>query len=120
MRTNFDEYLKTFFEIELDFISDAHAQRQSWRNAQGEKFWGFLMITCRSWSVIQENRNKFKLSDSQYNEIQKLFDMIEAFQHTILFPSTPSEYAVFLNHPEWIVIQRYAQVIKRRIYPTLA
>jgi hypothetical protein len=119
MKTNFDQYLKTFFEIELDFIADADAQHKSWGKGGGEKFGECLMITCQSWSVIQENRNKFRLSNSQYNQIQKLFDMIEAFQDTIDYPSTPSEYAVLLNHPEWKKIQRYTQDIKRQIYPEL-
>ena len=119
-RTNFDEYLKTFFEVELSFIADPTLQRKSWENAQGEKFGECLMITYQSWSVIQENRNKFKLTDLQYMQTQKLFDMIETFQATINYPTTPSEYSALLNNSEWKNIQRYALETYNCIYPKLA
>ncbi|MBA2367697.1 MAG: hypothetical protein H0V82_01575 [Candidatus Protochlamydia sp.] len=115
-----NEYLRTFFEIEIDFIADADTQQKSWGNAHGEKFGVFMMILYNSWSVIKENQKKYNLSDLQFNKIQKLFNMLDSFEANLEnYPTTPSGYWNLLINPEWKKIQRYALEIQGQIYPTL-
>ena len=78
--TNFDEYLKTFFENELYFLSSPDLQQKAWNGVRGEQFAISLLVFFESWSVIEKNRDKFKISNSLFMEIKQLFEMIKAFQ----------------------------------------
>ncbi|MBA2367392.1 MAG: hypothetical protein H0V82_00015 [Candidatus Protochlamydia sp.] len=119
MRSNFDVYLKTFFENELRWVADGGWQRKSWENANDEMFGEFLMIIYQSWSVIEENKINFNLTNSQYMQVKKIFDMIESFQTKIEYPTNRSEHLALLSNQEWNNIQNYARETIENIYPKL-
>jgi len=120
MGINADRYLKSFFKIELEWVADAEWQRKSWADADDELFGEFLMIIYQSSSVIEENRQNYKITDSEYKQIQKLYEMIEAFQDKIDYPTTSLEHMALLNMQEWQKIQRFARQTIDSIYPKLA
>jgi hypothetical protein len=114
--SNYNEFLKSFFDIEIYFLSSATLQSKAWGNAKGdEQFGSCLLRSFESWATIMEHKENFKLSIFQFNQIQKLFDMLETFQMTNEFPTTPNEYLALLRHPEWKKIQEYAQNIYKTI-----
>ncbi len=112
MQTSYDQFLESFFNNEIYFLSSASLQREAWTFARGEeKFGTCLLLSFEAWSVIVEHRKQFKLSEYQFNKIHKLFNMIEEFQALHDYPKKPSEYQELLANPEWKNIQRYAQEI---------
>ncbi len=115
LRTNFDEYLRTFFDGEIYFLASPDLQRETWQNAQGEQFAIRLLISFESWTVIKNNRNKFKLSVHQFAQTEKLFEMLETFQAAHDYPINPRQYASLLTNPEWKKIQKYAMEIYNSI-----
>lgn len=113
---NYDEFLKSFFNYEIYFLSNSSLQMQTWGRAQGEShFGGHLLCTFESWATIVEYKSRFKLSTFQFENIQKLIDMLESFQKTIDYPTKPSEYLALLNNSEWKEIQHYAGHLYRTI-----
>lgn len=110
--SNTEEYLRTFFTNEISFLADPDQQANAWVLAHGDQFAIKLLVTLESWSAIKDNRAKFKLSDAQFNSIQKLFTMIETFQEAQDYPTSPNQYATLLSNPDWKNIQRYAKELK--------
>ena len=106
---NYEEFLQSFFNNEIYFLSSESLQRKAWGNATGEEsFSTFLIRFFESWFTILEYKKSFNLSLSRFNEIQKLFYMLENFQKTIEYPAKPNEYLALLNHPDWKNIQKHA------------
>jgi hypothetical protein len=106
----FDEFLKRFFNTEIYFLSNPSLQYKTWVNAIGEEhFGGFLLRFFESWETIVENQQNFNIPMSLFNNIQKLCNMLDSFQKTINYPTTPSEYLALINNPKWKEVQDYAQ-----------
>jgi hypothetical protein len=112
--TKDDEYLKSFFTNEIYFLSSPELQREAWKDARGEKFGVCLLVSFESWSNIVKHRKNFKISDYQFEQIKKLFDMLESFQADIDYPINPSQYRDLLENPHWKKIQRYALELYKR------
>jgi hypothetical protein len=117
---NFNEFLKSFFNIEIYFLGHKSVQSEAWNDAQGEvPFATCILGSFESWSTIVENRKNFKLSESQFNQIQKLFDMLEIFLKTNNYPTRPREYHDLQSHNEWKKIQEYALSLYKNILPNI-
>lgn len=109
-----DDFLRTFFELELTWIAD----KPSWFNAKGDHFVTTIMLYTEAWFTIVRNRKECLLTDQQINRVHKLYDMLAAFQVAIPdFPERPSEYRALCDNPDWKKIQQYAKELYDSIYP---
>lgn len=115
-KTQADMFLKTFFEYEMHFLTD----RAAWEKASGRHFVECIMLFSEAWSTIVESRREYKLTDRQFQMIDKLYDMIKAFEIAIPdFPERNSEYRALWQNPDWKKLQEYAKEVHRAIYPYL-
>lgn len=107
--SNYDEFLKSFFDQDIYFLGSRSLQQKAWQYAVGDaQFGSCLLRSFEDWDTILEHRENFKLSVMQIKQIQQLFDMLDIFQDTNDFPNTPSEYLAILRNPDWVKIQNYA------------
>jgi len=121
-RNRFDMFLENFFNVEIYFFSSKTVQHEKWGHAYGEKFGTRLHLYFEAWEVISKHREKFRLTSSQLDQLQKLYDMVYAFQLAHDYPTQPRAYQVLLSNPEWHKIQRYAgqlyNTIGLELYPS--
>lgn len=120
VRTKNEIFLKTFFELELYWLSSRTYQMSEWLNTPGDWCSECLMLYSEAWSAISESRKEFSLSTSEFDMFDKLYEMVKSFERYIPeFPVRLSQYHSLLNDPEWRKLQKYAKEIHDRIYPRL-
>ncbi|HEY5236312.1 MAG TPA: hypothetical protein VIJ14_09055 [Rhabdochlamydiaceae bacterium] len=107
----FEAFLKNFLEIDIYFLSRQEIQYPLWKGAEGAHFSRFIANLMNGWLVIKSYRHYFKISNSLYREMEKLFNMIETFDDSQDTPTTPKDYASLLSNPNWRQIQNQAQKV---------
>lgn len=108
----FDEFLKSFFNTEIYFLSNRSMQLQAWEGVNGDGYFaGFLVRFFERWATIVEYKEKFNFKNFQYNDIQKLVDRLENFQKKINYPTNSSEYLALIDNSEWQKIRMYADAL---------
>lgn len=110
-----DYYLKTFFEIELSWVADRAYQLRTWTGPDAEdKFvTAVYLLFVETWVTINDNRKEFKLSDYQFDMINKIYEMVRAF----VFIDKSPDFSSVVYNPEWIKIQSYAKEVYDKLYP---
>lgn len=116
-KTRGDIFLKSFFDIELYFFAHKEEQIKSWSRATGNQFMTSIMLYAEAWCTIKDNRKECKLTDSQLKMIDKIYEMLTAYQAAYDFPERPPEYRALLSNPDWQKIQKYAHEVYNRLYP---
>lgn len=117
--TEQDVFLRSFFDIELFWLSDRTYQVEAWSTANEDLFVECLMLYSEAWSVIAEDRKNYKLSHHQLTMLDNLYEMIKAFEREQDIPENAAGHRALLENPAWKKIQQYAKNIRDGANPTL-
>lgn len=118
--TENEMFLKSFFELELRWLSDRNYQLQHWTNTYDDLWGECIMLYSETWSTIAAHPKNYKLTEWELRQFEKLYEMIKAFEkYYPEFPETPSQFRALLEDPEWKKVQQFAKELRDRIYPRL-
>lgn len=110
--SNYNQFLKSFIENEIYFLSDQKLQENRWQHASGEEPFGtFFLMFLETWHTILEHRSKFPLTFLQFSKIEKLVNMLKSFRENVNYPKTTGDYHLLLSKLEWRQIQQQAKQI---------
>lgn len=116
---DWDHFLHNFFDFQINFLGNSAAQQESWGQAKGEKFGWFLILFYQDWEIISNNFLRFKLTEFEFRQLEKLFKMIDEFSSSYPHPTKPEEYQLLFINPDWKRIQETAKNLYLTIAPRL-
>ncbi|MBI3211804.1 MAG: hypothetical protein HYZ47_03870 [Simkania negevensis] len=116
--TKRDPYLDVFREGVLEALFNEELQEEAWGRGIWKRYVDYseiIMSFMEICEIVLENAEQYGMTNEQKRLLQKLHDLVEAYDETVPSPPDAEYHKKILSDPRWHEIRNFA----RQVYETL-